>query len=359
MTHTDTDLRQKLVADLTAAGHLIEPAWQTAFRSVPRDAFVTDFSVARPGSATLTPVAADDPDRLAHIYSDTTLITEFDSDGSPISSSTAPGLMALMLHALDIHDGHRVLEIGTGTGYNAALLSHRLGDQRVFSVDVDPGLVATARRRLAALGLTPVLAAGDGAAGLPDHAPFDRLITTCGLDHIPTAWLNQVRPGGMILINLGFVLARLTVHADGTADGPILPQQAGFMSRRPSPDAPAVPKQNATTITAAPTSTATLPPALDLPDGRALLSVSRPGLHRASRRDQQGRLVHLLTDTADGTQCQAAERDDGTVEVTGDQALWAEITAFLERWDYQGRPAPERHRVHVRSDGTHCLLEPS
>ncbi|ASO18689.1 protein-L-isoaspartate O-methyltransferase [Actinoalloteichus hoggarensis] len=361
MTPTVTDLHEELVTNLITAGHLTGPAWQSAFRSVPRDAFVDDFAVARPGSPILVPIAADDPDRLAHIYSDTTLVTALDADGTPISSSTAPGLMALMLDALDVRDGHRVLEIGTGTGYNAALLSRRLGDRDVCSVDIDADLVTTARRRLAALDLAPVLAVGDGAGGLPNHAPFDRLITTCGLDHIPAAWLRQVRPGGMILVNLGFTLVTLTVRPDGTAEGPILPQQAGFMARRPAPDAPANPTPPAigasTAATDGPALSTTLPAALDHPEGRALLSVPRPGLRRTSRRDQQGRLVHVLTDT-DGTQCRAAERDGDRVEVTGDLRLWSEITEFLARWDRRGRPAPEQHRVHVGADGTHRLVEP-
>ncbi|MGH3815480.1 MAG: methyltransferase domain-containing protein [Pseudonocardiaceae bacterium] len=72
------------------------------------------------------------------------------------SSSSMPGLMTRMLEALDVCDGHRVLEIGTGTGYNAGLLAHRLGDANVFSVDIEPDLVDLARARLAFIGLVIV-----------------------------------------------------------------------------------------------------------------------------------------------------------------------------------------------------------
>jgi protein-L-isoaspartate O-methyltransferase len=73
-----------------------------------------------------------------------------------------------MLTLLDAHAGHRVLEIGIGTGYNAALLCHRLGSDNVASLDIDSELVDTARQRLAALGFHPALTVGDGAAGLDD-----------------------------------------------------------------------------------------------------------------------------------------------------------------------------------------------
>jgi protein-L-isoaspartate O-methyltransferase len=76
-----------------------------------------------------------------------------------------------------------LLEIGTGTGYNAALLCHRLGAESVFSVDIGAGLVAAARERLAALGYAPTLVAADGRLGLPGHGPFDRIIATCD-DHL-------------------------------------------------------------------------------------------------------------------------------------------------------------------------------
>ncbi len=102
-------------------------------------------------------------------------------DGIAVSSSTKPDLMVRMLETLDVRDDARVLEIGTGTGYNAALLSHRLGEDRVYSVDVDAELVGPARERLADIGVHPHLATLDGEKGWPEHAPFDRIIATCSV----------------------------------------------------------------------------------------------------------------------------------------------------------------------------------
>lgn len=95
-------------------------------------------------------------------------------NGVSTSSSSAPSLMALMLEALDVHDGHKILEIGTGTGYNTALLCHRVGPRQVTSIDIDPGLIANARQRLAMFNYAPQLATFDGTAGCRARAPFDR-----------------------------------------------------------------------------------------------------------------------------------------------------------------------------------------
>ena len=103
---------------------------------------------------------------LERVYSCETLITalaEVDGQRLAVSSSTKPDLVVRMLEILQVRDGHRVLEIGTGAGYNAALLTHRLGGARVCSVEVDGDLVALARRRLAAAGYYPTLVTGDGA----------------------------------------------------------------------------------------------------------------------------------------------------------------------------------------------------
>ncbi|MGH3901389.1 MAG: methyltransferase domain-containing protein [Pseudonocardiaceae bacterium] len=131
------------------------------------------------------------------MYSTAALITALDRTSEPprlLSTSSMPGLMTRMLETLDVHDGDRVLEIGTGTGYDAALLCHRLGDTHVFSVDIEPDLITLARQRLARLGYHPTLIATDGAASLIEHAPFDRIIATCSVPTVPWQWVTQTRP---------------------------------------------------------------------------------------------------------------------------------------------------------------------
>ncbi|MGX1887169.1 protein-L-isoaspartate O-methyltransferase family protein [Streptomyces sp. NPDC055287] len=112
--------------------------------------------------------------------------------------------------------GHRVLELGTGLGWNAALLSARAGPGQVACVEADPGLAAAARERLKAVGAEVTVEVGDGAQGLPTHRPYERLIATYAVDQVPWPWVEQVRPGGRIVTpwgRLGHVA--LTVAPDG------------------------------------------------------------------------------------------------------------------------------------------------
>ncbi|MEV7044756.1 methyltransferase domain-containing protein [Amycolatopsis sp. NPDC051061] len=133
-----------------------------------------------------------------------------------------------MLETLDIHDNHRVLEIGTGTGYNAGLLCHRLSATQVFSVDIGTDLVTAARERLAALAYTPMLATTDGTGGLPDHCSYDRIIATCSVPEIPWSWAEQLRPGGLLLVG-----PKRTIHAGNLV---LLERYSDRLERPLSPD---------------------------------------------------------------------------------------------------------------------------
>lgn len=237
------EMADRFVAD----GTVRSPEWHAVFARTWRHPYVPSYYPDLHAS----PVSSADErqrDRwLDVVYSDETLITkvvqvQFRPPLTPGSypmytcSSTAPGLMLSMLEALEVADGLRVLEIGTGTGYNAALLCERLGSDQVASVDIDPELVDLARKRLAANGYTPALAAVDGAAGYPSGAAYDRIIATCGVLAIPPAWLEQAAPGAVIVVDvhgkIGGTLARLTVDPEGVASGRFLPRWASFMSLR-------------------------------------------------------------------------------------------------------------------------------
>jgi protein-L-isoaspartate(D-aspartate) O-methyltransferase len=184
-------------------------AVQAAFRAVPRHLFVPD----------LAPAAA---------YQDRALVIKYDSGGVPVSSSSQPAMMAIMLEQLGLAAGHRVLEIGTGSGYNAAIMARVVGPGgRVVTVDIDPDLVAAAQARLAGAGYGAVQArCGDGGYGDPDGAPFDRVIVTAGAWDIAPAWLDQLAPGGRLVLPLalrGLELSVALERAPGpaaAADGP-------------------------------------------------------------------------------------------------------------------------------------------
>ena len=150
------------------------------------------------------------PRALRLMYLDQALVTRLELvEGRylPLSSSSQPSLMAQMLQDLWLEPGLNVLEIGTGTGYNAALLSWLVApDGRVTSVDVDRDLVEAAARRLETLGdRSPVqLVHGDGRHGWPAEAPFDRIVVTASSTDIEPAWRNQLADQALLLVPIQF-----------------------------------------------------------------------------------------------------------------------------------------------------------
>ncbi len=186
--------RARLARALRDGGRAPSPAVQAAFASVPRHLFV-------PG---VSPDAA---------YADEALVIKYDEHGVPVSSSSQPAMMAIMLEQLGLEPGHRVLEIGAGSGYNAAVMAHIVGPAgRVITVDIDQGLIAAARDALRAAGYPAVEArCADGGYGAPDAAPFDRVIVTAGAWDIAPAWLDQLGPDGRLVLPLSVRGIQLSV----------------------------------------------------------------------------------------------------------------------------------------------------
>jgi len=149
----------------------------------------------------------------AAAYRDEALVIKCGPDGMPVSSSSQPAMMARMLDQLGLRPGHRVLEIGTGSGYNAAVMAAVVGPEgKVVSIDIDPELVARARASLAAAGYDGVtVICADGGFGDPDDAPFDRIIVTAGAWDIAPAWLDQVTAGGLLVLPLSVRGIQLSV----------------------------------------------------------------------------------------------------------------------------------------------------
>ncbi|MET9802828.1 methyltransferase domain-containing protein [Streptomyces sp. NPDC006368] len=224
-----------MVGDLLRAGELTDPAWRAAFEEVPRHLFVPYYYTGGMGGYERLSCEDPDPARrerwLRGAYEDQPLATGV-RNGDLVSSASQPSLMALMLDALEVRDGHDVLEIGAGTGYNAALLAHRLGDERVTTIDLDEELAESARAHLAAAGHRPTVVTGDGARGCPRRAPFDRIIATCAVPSVPSAWLAQCRPDARVLAPMATGLIALRVRDAEYAEGRFLHTSAYFVPLR-------------------------------------------------------------------------------------------------------------------------------
>nr|WP_202447434.1 methyltransferase domain-containing protein [Streptomyces sp. SID5468] len=157
------------------------------------------------------------------------------TDGLPSSSLSCQGVVVDMLDALRLEPGHRVLELGAGAGWNAALMAWRAGRGRVTSVEADPELAASARARLDAADAGVAVVVGDGNAGRPESVPYDRVIATYAVETVPWAWVEQTRPGGRIVFPWGPLghLA-LTVADDGRSAEGRVRGLAQFMPARGS-----------------------------------------------------------------------------------------------------------------------------
>ncbi|MFE2185081.1 methyltransferase domain-containing protein [Streptomyces sp. NPDC059455] len=208
---------------------ITEPWVRRAFEAVPRHEFVPGTVWVVDGGVYRPLRREDDPERWARmVYDPAQAIATQVDDGAPApvggdvptSSISAPTAVVTMLAELDLRPGHRVLEIGAGTGYNAALLAERAGVERVTTLEIDPDVVDCARVALHRTGYGGVrVLEADGEQGWRSRAPYDRLMATASVTSIPGAWVEQVRPGGLILapFRTAFCshgLARLTVSED-------------------------------------------------------------------------------------------------------------------------------------------------
>jgi len=367
-------LRRAMVEQMTTAGTLRTPPWVHAFASVSRHLFLPRFFRQTPDHTGWQPISEQDQDWSEMVYTDATWVTQLDNDptrwdtahmsgrparGVPTSSSTAPGLMALMLEALDVDDGHRVLEIGTGTGYNAALLSHRLRSRLVTTVEVDPAVAETARLALLACGYTPTLVVGDGADGHPEGAPYDRIIATCSAATIPPAWAAQLPPGGLLLTNLhrdlgGGALALLRRDEHGQMRGRFLPDYGAFMPVRSDPPADADHRLTAALATLGSEVAARPTPVgadeLDHPDFGMLAALRLPGVASLWFEPDTGPQRWLLAD--DGSWA-CIEQTTHTVAQHGARRLWDDVERLYQRWSDAGKPPRQRLGLTVTGTGTH------
>ncbi|MCH6161891.1 methyltransferase domain-containing protein [Streptomyces marispadix] len=356
--------------------------WLPSFEAVPRSAFLPDvmWPYDMETGRTVTVDKAVDPDSWERfVNSNVPVVTQWD-DGRhtgrepgrrSTSSASMPSVVFSMLRDLDVQPGQRVLEIGTGTGYSAALLAHRLGAGNVVTMDVDHAVAKAARAALEQAGLPVQVVAGDGYAGHPEGAPYDRVIATCGLRHIPASWAAQTRPGGVIVAPWGThythgdAVAKLTVAGDGTASGHFT-RGVEFMKLRaqrlPFAGHDAyVPKdvtdngdESKTTLTESSFAVEPYHPA------PFALGLRVPDCWHGAAEKRDGMRPVWFYGLADSSWAVVIFRDgrsESKVYQAGPRRLWDEVEAAYRWWREQGEPGYERFGLTVTQGEQHVWLD--
>lgn len=350
-------------------------SWQTLLTVVPRDAFIPDVALVGP---VLEDAASwidrrQDPDGWWRaVHSDTAIGTQLndgridpavktgaDPAAMPTSSSSAPHLVAEMLALLDARAGHRVLEVGTGTGWTAALLARQVGQQNVTTIEIDAALAARATENLDAAGYTPQVIVGDGARGWEPGAPYDRVHVTAGVGSVPYAWVAQTRPGGVIVLpwmpgwaGAGHLL-QLTVES-GTATGRVR-GACGFMmlrGQRPSHTPISCKPRTSPTrldprVFSGEESGLALAIAGLIPDLSGSCAENADGTFRVGARSGASRVLATYDPGSGGA----------SVTQYGPRNLWDELEQAHRWWHTQGGPGPERYGVTVTRTGLSVWLD--
>ena len=364
VTSLSSDYRQQMVTALQNRGAIRSSRLAQAFAEIPREEFVSFFYDRPAGRQTwemYTPDAMASADWLAAVYQDRSLITQITHD-IPTSSSSMPSVMAQMLEALDVQVGQRVLEIGTGTGYNAAILADLVGDPKlVTTVDIDGDLVDRARQILQRAVGQVYVTTGDGSLGEASRAPYDRIIVTASASSIPHEWYKQLAPGGRLVVALqgslgvsGFLLINKAPHGE-SAWGRFLASPLHFMPLR--------------TLEISPLSTARelfqqpVGDEVELEPGHRFLALQQnqafrwfvqwwwPGniaLNQAIMPDRTA--IIILMDQSNRTILQLKQDNDGwwCGKQHGTFPLWKTIEQAIEQFTVLGEP--ERYSYEIQMD---------
>jgi len=183
---TYEDRRVQLVEQLKIEGRINTKEVEIAFLEIPRENFIPE-SIKRCA------------------YLDTPLEI---GNGQTIS---APHMVAIMVEALDIKKGQKILEVGAGSGYHAAIVSKLVGKEgHVYTIERYPTLAENAKKNLKNTGITNVtVEVGDGSMGLPKYAPYDRIYVTCAAPNVPPPLIEQIKDKGKLMVPVGQMISTL------------------------------------------------------------------------------------------------------------------------------------------------------
>jgi protein-L-isoaspartate O-methyltransferase len=331
----------------TMPRHVFVPAWWRrdgdgwALRNGPLQEVYADRSlVIRVG-----PLHADHADPGEH------------PTGLPTSSSTEPSLAVSMYRYGQLADGLDVLDVGTGSGYGAALLCRRHDERHVTTIDVDPYLTKAAAARLDTVDLHPEVATVDATGPLP--GTYDRIVSMVSVRPIPPSWLRALRPGGRLVTTIRgtWMIVTATKTPDGIF-GQVERNWAGFMATRAGEDYPPERTGRLEEIRDADGDDVHLGryPLVDVADAwelSTMLELVAPGTEHHYREDPGGRRTAWMTHP-DGSWARATAfgTDPPVVHQTGPRRLWDELDAVREQWLLTGQAPFLGAKAMILEDGT-------
>lgn len=349
--------------------------WHGELAAVARDRFVPDTIWLDTGTGYAPLRRLDDPVTWRrHVAANEPIVIQVD-DGhtapgalgvAPSSSTSQPSVVALMLAAADLRRGTEILEIGTGTGWNTALLCEKLGDSAVVSVEIDPDVADAAATALARNGYRPTLVVADGSLGHPGAAPYDRVLATVAvIGPVPYPWIAQTRPGGLVITPWGTefcngALLRLRVDANGVGTGRFHQTLAFIRLRgqRRAGDVPEVGGAKSRCVL----SRQQIHQAVSIRAAAFAIGLRVPhcGLRIANRLvgEDVEHLVHL-DDPASGSwaRVEVGVEPPFKVRQAGARRLWDEVVAAYDWWRRMARPHADRFGLTVTPTGQTTWLD--
>ncbi|MFI1885768.1 methyltransferase domain-containing protein [Streptomyces jumonjinensis] len=362
------DLARKLADSLEESEDLRSPHWRKALEETPRHLFVPSYYLAQDGIPTPWKLVSevDGKEWLEPIYTNRTLVTQFEGggvelasglrSGVPSSSSTQPGLVIRMLELLEVGETDHVLDLGTGTGYQTALIAHRLASsQQLVSADIDPALTSAAAGTLARLGHTPQLRAVDAMAE-EWGCTFDRIIASCALPRIGGSLRSAVREGGRLIANLfpplNHTLVVLDHQPNGCLEGRFHGDGGSFMTARTGTP----PKASDSKGSAYSSGTTSIPQAaFDSYHFQFLLAAHLPGAELQYGSEGSATMRRLVLPGGEWAEATYNGSKPPTWSEAGAEGVWETTERWWKWFNDHDQPTWDRFGLTITPEGSHVL----